>query len=102
MSNLEARRPEIISTLAWLKPFSHLIKLKTKQRTIRRIANRYAQIQHSQLNVVTQILFFAATALMIIDAVGYSLDAIAPIQQALKPVDPYWKRRLTLNLLLAN
>jgi len=50
----------------------------------------------------TRILFFAAAALMIIDAVGYSLGAVAPIQQALKPVDPYWKRRLTLNLLLAN
>ena len=49
-----------------------------------------------------RILFTAAPALMMVDAVAFTLGAIAPIQRALGPTDPYWKRRLTLNLLLAN
>src|SRR5215472_5940056 len=47
-------------------------------------------------------LLFAAATLMLIDGIGYSLGALAPIQRALNPPDLYWKRRLTLNLLLAN
>jgi len=39
---------------------------------------------------------------MLVDAVGYSLGALGPIQRALRPDDPYWTRRLTLNLALAN
>jgi hypothetical protein len=47
-------------------------------------------------------LFLIAAVFMLLDAVGYSLGAVGLIQRALSPVDPYWKRRLTLNLLLAN
>ena len=39
---------------------------------------------------------------MLLDAVGYSLGAFGPIRRALRSDDPYWTRRLTLNLLLAN
>jgi len=43
-----------------------------------------------------------AAAFMLLDAVGYSLGALGPIRRALRSDDPYWNRRLTLNLLLAN
>ena|SRR5215510_13822656 len=49
-----------------------------------------------------QTLFFLAAALMLIDAFGYSLGAVGPIQRATTTADQYWKRRLKLNLLLAN
>ena len=49
-----------------------------------------------------QTLFFLAAALMLIDAFGYSLAAVGPIQRATTTADQYWKRRLKLNLLLAN
>ena len=52
--------------------------------------------------IPSRVLFGGAAALMIVDAVGYSIGALAPIQRALEPLDPYWKRRLLLNLLLAN
>jgi len=39
---------------------------------------------------------------MVADAIGYSVGAVASIQRAVAPNDPYWKRRLLLNLLLAN
>jgi hypothetical protein len=48
------------------------------------------------------ILFFAAAALMLLDAVSYSLGAIRPLLAAVKPADAYWDRRLLLNVLLAN
>lgn len=47
-------------------------------------------------------LFVIAAALMLLDAVGYSVGALGPLRRALKSDDPYWTRRLTLNLLLAN
>jgi hypothetical protein len=52
--------------------------------------------------MVHRTLLLIAAALMFLDAVAYSLGALGPIQRALRPADPYWKRRLTLNLLLAN
>jgi len=39
---------------------------------------------------------------MIIDAIGYSVGALAPLQRAFRSPDPSSKKRLTLNLLLAN
>jgi hypothetical protein len=39
---------------------------------------------------------------MIIDAIGYSVGALEPLQRAFRSPDPYLKKRLTLNLLLAN
>ena len=47
-------------------------------------------------------VFLIAAAFMLLDAVGYSLGAFGPIRRALRSDDPYWTRRLTLNLLLAN
>src|SRR4051794_28353829 len=47
--------------------------------------------------------FFALAALaMTADAVGYSIGAIRKIENGLAPGGPYWRRRLRLNLLLAN
>src|SRR5262249_1249293 len=39
---------------------------------------------------------------MIVDALLYSMVALMPTRRALKPVDPYWRIRLLLSLLLAN
>ena len=39
---------------------------------------------------------------MLIDAVTYPVGAIGPIRRALGPTDPYWRKRLLLNLMLAN
>ena len=36
------------------------------------------------------------------DAVGYTFGAIRPIRRALNPTEPYWQKRLLLNLMLAN
>jgi hypothetical protein len=47
-------------------------------------------------------LWFAVAALMLLDALGYSVGAIRPIRQALNPPDAYWQKRLLLNLMLAN
>lgn len=47
-------------------------------------------------------LWFAVAALMLIDAVGYSFGAIGPIRRGLDPAEPYWQKRLLLNLMLAN
>ena len=52
--------------------------------------------------ISVQTLFVLAAALLLIDALGYSLAAVGPIQRALTADDQYWKRRLKLNLLLAN
>lgn len=41
-------------------------------------------------------------ALMLVDAVGYTFAAIGPIRRALNPTEPYWQKRLLLNLMLAN
>lgn len=47
-------------------------------------------------------LWFVVAALMLVDALGYSFGAIRPIRQALDPADAYWRKRLLLNLMLAN
>jgi hypothetical protein len=47
-------------------------------------------------------IWFAVAILMLIDAVGYTLGAIGPIRRGLNPTEPYWQRRLLLNLMLAN
>jgi hypothetical protein len=47
-------------------------------------------------------IWFAVTALMLMDAVGYSFGAIGPIRRGIDPADPYWQKRLLLNLMLAN
>jgi hypothetical protein len=51
---------------------------------------------------LTQIAYFAGGALMLLDAVLYSMGALRPLRRALAPDDQYWARRLLLNLLLAN
>ena len=48
------------------------------------------------------ILFYIGAALMLLDAVVYSLGAIRPLRAGVKAPDAYWDRRLLLNLLLAN
>jgi len=58
--------------------------------------------QYRRMIISVQTLFVLAAALMLIDALGYSLGAVGPIQRAVTTGDPYWKRRLRLNLLLAN
>lgn len=47
-------------------------------------------------------IWFVVTALMLMDAVGYSLGAIGLIRRGINPVEPYWQKRLLLNLMLAN
>jgi hypothetical protein len=47
-------------------------------------------------------LFYAGAALMLLDAVVYSLGAIRPLRAGIKAPNAYWDRRLLLNLLLAN
>ena len=47
-------------------------------------------------------LWFAVAALMLVDAVAYTFGAIGPIRRALAPEEPYWQKRLLLNLMLAN
>jgi hypothetical protein len=54
------------------------------------------------MNHVFPWIWYAIAALMLVDAVGYTLGAIGPIRQALNPADPYWQKRLLLNLMLAN
>jgi hypothetical protein len=46
--------------------------------------------------------FYVGAALMLLDAVLYSLGAIRPISTSVKAPNAYWDRRLLLNLLLAN
>ena len=47
-------------------------------------------------------LWYAVAVLMLVDAVGYTFGAIGPIRRALNPTEPYWQKRLLLNLMLAN
>ena len=47
-------------------------------------------------------VWYAVAILMLADAVGYTLGAIGPIRRGLSPVEPYWQKRLLLNLMLAN
>jgi len=47
-------------------------------------------------------MFYFGAALMLLDALIYSLGAIRPIRAGVKAPDAYWGRRLLLNLLLAN
>ena len=47
-------------------------------------------------------IWFAVALLMLVDAVAYTFGAIAPIRRALDPGEPYWRKRLLLNLMLAN
>ena len=51
---------------------------------------------------MTSWIWYAAAALMLVDAVAYTFGAIGPIRRALDPADAYWRRRLLLNLILAN
>lgn len=48
------------------------------------------------------LIWFAVAVLILIDAVGYTFAAIGPIRRAMSPTDPYWQKRLLLNLMLAN
>jgi L-ascorbate metabolism protein UlaG (beta-lactamase superfamily) len=52
--------------------------------------------------VGTRILFGVAAAAMTVDALGYTFGAIRPIERGLAPAEPYWRKRLRLNLLFAN
>jgi hypothetical protein len=47
-------------------------------------------------------IWYAVAVLMLVDAVGYTFGAIGPIRRALNPAEPYWQKRLLLNLMLAN
>ena len=47
-------------------------------------------------------IWFVVALLLFVDAVGYTLRAIGPIRRGLQPAEPYWQKRLLLNLLLAN
>lgn len=47
-------------------------------------------------------LWYAVAALMLVDAVAYTFGGIGPIRRALNPTEPYWQKRLLLNLMLAN
>ena len=47
-------------------------------------------------------IWYAVAVLMLVDAVGYTFGAIGPIRSALSPAEPYWQKRLLLNLMLAN
>ena len=47
-------------------------------------------------------IWYAVAVLMLVDAVGYTFGAIEPIRRALSPTEPYWQKRLLLNLMLAN
>lgn len=58
------------------------------------------------MNAFVSPLFYAGAALMLLDAISYSLGAIrgirAGIRASMKSPNAYWDRRLLLNLLLAN
>jgi hypothetical protein len=54
------------------------------------------------MSALASTLFYIGAALMLLDAVSYSVGAIRPIRVAVKVPDVYWDRRLLLNLLLAN
>ena len=47
-------------------------------------------------------IWYAVAVLMLVDAVGYTFGAIDPIRRAVNPAEPYWQKRLLLNLMLAN
>jgi hypothetical protein len=52
---------------------------------------------HAHLNW----LWYGVAVLMLVDAVAYTFGAIGPIRRALAPTEPYWQKRLLLNLMLA-
>jgi len=54
------------------------------------------------MSPLASTLFYVGAALMLLDAVLYSLGAIRPIRARVKAPNVYWDRRLLLNLLLAN
>ena len=54
------------------------------------------------MSSLASTLFYIGAALMLLDAVLYSLGAIRPIRAGVKAPNAYWDRRLLLNLLLAN
>ena len=47
-------------------------------------------------------IWYSVAALMLVDAIAYTFGAIGPIRRALNPAEPYWRKRLLLNLMLAN
>jgi hypothetical protein len=47
-------------------------------------------------------IWYAVAVFLSLDAIGYTIGAIGPIRRGLAPTDPYWRKRLTLNLMLAN
>ena len=54
------------------------------------------------MSPLASTLFYVGAALMLLDAIAYSLGAIHPIRAGVKAPNAYWDRRLLLNLLLAN
>ena len=54
------------------------------------------------MSAFASTLFYGGAALMLLDAVLYSLGAIGPLRAGIKAPNAYWDRRLLLNLLLAN
>src|SRR5215472_18167619 len=53
------------------------------------------------MSAFASTLFYIGAALMLLDAVLYSLGAIGPLRAGIKAPDAYWDRRLLLSLLLA-
>jgi hypothetical protein len=51
---------------------------------------------------MARTLFFTAGLLMLLDAIGYSIGVVGKLQQAVAPADDYLRKRLQLNLMLAN
>ncbi len=54
------------------------------------------------MSPLASTLFYVGAALMLLDAIAYSLGAIRPLRAGVKAPNAYWDRRLLLNLLLAN
>jgi hypothetical protein len=51
---------------------------------------------------IPRLLFLVAGCILLVEAVGYTVGALRPLRRALALSDPYWNRRLLLNLMLAN
>ena len=53
------------------------------------------------MSPLASTLFYVGAALMLLDAISYSLGAIRPIRAGVKAPNAYWDRRLLLCLPLS-
>jgi hypothetical protein len=67
-----------------------------------RVGAADAQLEGGDGVPLIQVGFFVGAALMLLDALLYSVGAFPRLRKALAPGESYWARRLLLNLLLAN